>query len=483
MSIKDEIKIRSIREAVDKSYVKPSPDKVEGQIAALNGNEEAWTYLTDERGLSSDTIKHFKLGYDYERNAISIPIYKGDEVVAIKYRNLKEGGPKYGAEAGCESWLFNEKGLDTAKETGSIIVTEGEFDAMSLWQAGYKNVLSPAQGKNSYTVWIEKLDPIPKVVIAYDNDKPGKEEAAKFADKVGIEKAYELVYPEDIKDANEYFQKKDPKKFKGLLDSAKPFYSYEYSNAFDLVDAIKNHKYDFKEYYCVPGVQFEEDWLTVISGVTNIGKTSYVMNLVKEAVDRGEPVLVLPFERGMRAVGQRYLQLEFEKNKQEIIPFIKDQSEEVKERVKDKPVFFAYPERDKVLETIEKAVRLFGIQIVVIDHFDYMVRNSGKKNKEQDISDTLYDLKALQMKKKLKVFAVHHIGKQDMKGKMIPPKPHMNDLKGSSSLFQDPEVVIMLYNNSSNDLVVDVQKSKGDMTKKDYSMNLGTGKMSEPDDF
>lgn len=482
MSIKDEIKIRSIREAVDKSYVKPSPDKVEGQIAALNGNEEAWTYLTDERGLSSDTIKHFKLGYDYERNAISIPIYKGDEVVAIKYRNLKEGGPKYGAEAGCESWLFNEKGLDTAKETGSIIVTEGEFDAMSLWQAGYKNVLSPAQGKNSYTVWIEKLDPIPKVVIAYDNDTPGKEEASKFADKVGIEKAYELVYPEDIKDANEYFQKKDPKKFKGLLDSASPFYSYTYQGLGEVIKQIRDVKVDYTEFYCIPEVKVEDDWLVVISGVTNVGKTSYAMNIAKEMADKNLPCLIMPFERGVRSVGQRYLQLELNMTKDKIENLSAGEWDEQLKKVVDRPVFFSLPKKEELEETVVKAQRLFGIRGLIIDHLDYLVRNVTG-NKEQDIANTLHELKRIAIERKIMMFVVTHIKKQDMKGSIKPKSPVLEDLKGSSSLYQDPECVLLLHANNLSEMIVKVAKNKGPMTEKEYGVDTTTGKMSEPDDF
>lgn len=481
MSIKDELKIRSIRESVDRPYIKPSPDKVESQIAALASNEEAWLYLTDERGLSTETIKHFRLGYDYERNAISIPIEKNKEVVSIKYRNLGEG-PRYGAEAGCESWLFNEQGLDVAKDSGQVIVSEGEFDAMSLWQAGYKNVVSPAQGKNSYTVWIEKLDSIPKVVIAYDNDKPGKEEAAKFADKVGIEKSYELIYPEGIKDANEYFQKEDPKKFKGLLEKITPFYSYTYQGLGEVIKQIRDVKLDYTEFYCIPEVRVEDDWLVVISGVTNVGKTSYAMNIAKEMADKQMPVLIMPFERGIRSVGQRYLQLELEKTKDEIENLTPQEWEDKIKQVEDRPVFFSMPKKEELEEIIVKAQRLFGIRAVIIDHLDYLVRNVTG-NKEQDIGQTLHELKRIAIERKIMMFVVTHIKKQDMKGSIKPKSPVLEDLKGSSSLYQDPECVLLLHSNNLSELIVKVAKNKGPMTEKEYGVITSTGKMSEPLDF
>ena len=83
-------------------------------------------------------------------------------------RNLK-----YTQEKGCEVWIYNEDGISRGQSKGGVLITEGEFDCMSAWQAGFKNVISPASGKDSYGVWIELLDSIPKVYIAYDNDKAG----------------------------------------------------------------------------------------------------------------------------------------------------------------------------------------------------------------------------------------------------------------------------------------------------------------------
>lgn len=45
--------------------------------------EKGLDYLQNERGLSLDTIKHFNLGYDKTRKAISIPLYKRGVLVAI----------------------------------------------------------------------------------------------------------------------------------------------------------------------------------------------------------------------------------------------------------------------------------------------------------------------------------------------------------------------------------------------------------------
>jgi len=72
----------------------------------------------------------------------------------------------------------------------------------------------------------------------------------------------------------------------------------------------KENTYKFK---CIPYIEFEEDWIAVISGVSNAGKTTHVLNIANELGDKNIPVLILPFERGIKTVGKRFLQVRTDK--------------------------------------------------------------------------------------------------------------------------------------------------------------------------
>ena len=124
---------------------------------------------------------------------------------------------------------------------------------------------------------------------------------------------------------------------------------------------------------------------------------------------------------------------------------------------------------------------MFGIKAVIIDHLDYMVRNVTG-NKEQDIANALHDIKALAIEHGIMMFIVTHIKKQEVKGSMRPKKPVVEDLKGSSSLYQDPECVLLLHTDNLAMLTVAVAKNKGPMVEKEYAMDVQTGVLSE-DDF
>lgn len=266
-------KIKSLKETLNGVYVKPSVEKVNSFCSALWTTPHALDYLNITRGINKETIENFKLGYDSEKDAISIPVYKRGELINIRYRYINpEGKNKYTQEKGCEVWIYNEDGIAKGQSKGGVLITEGEFDLMSCWQAGFKNVISPASGKDSYGVWLELLDTIPKVYIAYDNDKPGKKASIELAERVGSEKSFEVLYPEGIKDANEYFKDYTADDYKNLIRNARPYYKYKFSTVQDIIGSMREKNDVFLKLKTIPFVEFEEDWMIILSGQSNIGK-------------------------------------------------------------------------------------------------------------------------------------------------------------------------------------------------------------------
>ena len=474
-----ESKIQSIKESLNVSYVKPSTDNVNKYCESLFAHPDALDYLHIGRGFSTETIINFKLGYDVDRNAITIPVYKRGELINIRYRHLDpNANAKYTQEKGCEVWLFNEDGIEKGRTKGGVLIVEGEFDCMSAWQAGFKNVISPASGKDSYGVWLELLDSIPKVYVSYDNDKPGKSAGIDLANRVGTEKSFEVLYPEGCKDANDYFKSHDAEEYKNLLRSARPYYKYKYQGVKDIIDSIREKKENILKLKCIPFIEFEEDWLVVLSGVSNIGKTSYAMNIADEVVSKGIPCLVLPIERGIRTVGKRFLQTRFDKTADELTAFYDEDWNKIIPDIMELPLFFSMPSVSEVNETVIKAKRLFNTKVVIIDHLDLLVRKSDPKNINTETSTVIQNFKQIAQEHGIIFIIVHHIKKQEGIG-AIPKKPRIEDLKGSSSVYQDPEAVIMLSEPEKGQLEVNILKNKGVMGSKIFFFNTATGKIGD----
>lgn len=469
-------KIKSLPDQLGSVYEKPNPEKLETLKKALWENNRALDYLEVTRGLSQSTIKHFDLGYDIERDAIAIPVFKRGELINIRYRLLEPNGrAKYTQEKGCEVWIYNEEGIQKGLSSGYVLIVEGEFDLMSTWQAGFKSVISPASGKDSYGIWLELVENIPKVYIAYDNDKPGKESAMKMAERVGVEKCKEIIYPHGLKDANDYFKKFSTEDFKALVKESKPFYTYQFKGVGDVINDLRFKQGAHISLEHLPDVKIPEDYLIVVSGKTNAGKTSYVMNLTNELVQKGVPVLVLPFERGATVVGTRFLQTKFNYSEGDFESLDAFDWEKLTKECVGLPLYFAMPTKNETMDIIIKSKRIFDTKVVIIDHLDYMIRNT--QNKEAEIGNTLQTLKRVAEEHKIIMIVVTHIRKIESAGSQRTKKPNLDDLKGSSSLSQDPECVVMLSRPSESSMEVDILKNKGKMGNKIYQFNNETGKM------
>lgn len=479
-------KIQSMQQVVGVDYTRPDPAKLDGMIADLR-DSPAWVYLTKERGLKEETIEYFRLGYDKTKNAVAIPHFKGDELINIKYRFLKPKDIRYTSEPNAEQWVYHDVGFREAHEKAKkgkvgIAVVEGEFDCMSLWQMGFTNVVSPGSGANSYGVWIELLDKINLVYLAYDSDEPGQAAAKELAERVGVEKCMNVNYPDKFKDANEYMLKHTPEDLRTLFGKATPFHRYEFSGLGDVIQRLVDDPMDYLELDLLPGVKLERDQLVVVSGETNAGKSVYALNIVKELADKGIPSLFLPIERGVYSLGRRFLQICTRKTQEDMQFTPKTEWLEHAKVLSKLPVYMAKPSLKDLEPTISRAKRLFGCRVAIVDHMDYLIR--GTANKEALISEKMHQLKHVAEEHGIIIIVISHINRGAVSAGQ---RPTLKNLKGSSSLEQDAEVVVMLYPTEDMlGLEVDVQKNKGPMMKKIYKIDLPTQVIDgayDPNDF
>lgn len=463
-------RLQSMQQTLNVSYTLPDPEKLESMIAGLR-DSPAWDYLTKERGFKEETIDHFRLGYDKKKNAVAIPHFREGVLINIKYRFLNPKDTRYTSEPNAEPWVFHDDGLVVGTQKGAVAIAEGEFDCIALWQMGFKNCISPGQGANSFGTWIEIIDKIKSVWIAYDNDEPGQSAARELANRIGVEKCRNVQYPEKIKDANEFMLKHNSSDLRELFAKAMPFYKYEFSVLGDVIQNMMDDPQDYLEISLLPNVKLERDNLVVVSGETNAGKSTYSLNVIRELAHRGIPSLFLPIERGVYSLGRRFIQIEMGKTQDEMQFTPKTEWEQVAKRLAPLPVYMAKPTLNDLERTIARAKRLFGVRVVIIDHMDYLIR--GSMNKESLISEKMHALKHCAEENGVIIIVISHINRGAVVGGQ---KPTLKNLKGSSSLEQDAEIVVMLYPvDNLNGIEVDVQKNKGPMSKRTFRINIGTG--------
>jgi hypothetical protein len=116
----------------------PSDTVIAGWHSALQSADAALAYL-DGRGLTDDTVRERRLGYDSVADAIVLPVYLATELVNVRKRFLspERGQPKYKGLAGRSGQLY-----PSPPSGHAVLLCAGEFDALLATQEGIPAVTS-----------------------------------------------------------------------------------------------------------------------------------------------------------------------------------------------------------------------------------------------------------------------------------------------------------------------------------------------------
>lgn len=195
-----------------KPRAKPPKPDLSG-LGAMQGTPTL-AYLTNTRGLTVDTLKAYRIRShrrpsDHNTDFVAFQFLcpDGDPVM------LKSTGIKPKADGKKDTWTtapyYTLWGWWMVKPSDrSIIITEGEYDAMSVHQLNPGiPVLSLPAGCSNMT-WIENdydtLQRFEKIYICTDADDAGEKAAQEMAKRLGLARCYRIKPPAPFKDANQF---------------------------------------------------------------------------------------------------------------------------------------------------------------------------------------------------------------------------------------------------------------------------------------
>jgi DNA primase len=187
---------------------------VEECEAALwaDGCEAVRRWLNDERGLTDETIRRWRLGFNavdqelhgiWMSRGVTIPRWHGETLWTVNVRRGQGQRPKYKQIKGGRTGLF---GLDTLDGHDMAVITEGEFDAMLLHQEAGDLVGVITLGSASprhFETWLPWLLRVERLLVAYDNDAEGREGLEFWLETT--KRAREMRVPEG-KDVTDFHQ-------------------------------------------------------------------------------------------------------------------------------------------------------------------------------------------------------------------------------------------------------------------------------------
>lgn len=149
----------------------------------LRRNQEKldWLYA---RGLNDSTIDAWQLGHNGP--AYTLPVFEGGEIVTVRFRRDDVECPfldKYWGLVGYNSTMLY--GIHPGSTLPVAVMTEGEFDALLLWQHGIP-AFSLTNGDKSWRKlnWIAPLERVQRLILCRDQDVAGKTATEGLIDAV-----------------------------------------------------------------------------------------------------------------------------------------------------------------------------------------------------------------------------------------------------------------------------------------------------------
>ena len=175
------------------------PDKPQCRAPA----EAVKDYLVEVRNIPGEVLTAYKIGE--QGNRIVFPFLTPEgELALVKVREAVDGAKPKPTAANCEAILFGWQAVPP--DARSIVITEGEIDALSMAAYGYPALSVPfGGGGGEKQKWIEnefeRMDRFERIYIATDMDEQGEAAADEIANRLGRHRCLRVILPK--KDANE----------------------------------------------------------------------------------------------------------------------------------------------------------------------------------------------------------------------------------------------------------------------------------------
>lgn len=442
--------------------------------------DEAASYL-EARGISRDiaTLCGVVSGSKFFRKAKrELPavgfVYnaKGRDYAA-KWRAISE---KDFTQDGAAQTLFL---ADKIASRESVIITEGEIDAISFWQAGLPSAVSIPSGAiqssseddSSRTKWLSHNEDLitqaKNIFLAVDTDGPGRTTANELARRIGKAKCWSVSYPEGCKDANDVLVKHGPEALQQCIADAKPWPIEGIASPGDYADRVLSlYRKGLQKGISTGWSAVDEVFslnpgnLVILTGIPGHGKSSWLDALLVNAmVQHKWRVAYASFENPPEIHTSKLIALKNDK------PFgdgptarmSEDEMQEALEWVADRVVFLTHdgvmPTTQSLIDRFESAVRRKGVKACVIDPFNFLKLGTKREGgvDTEAINEMLSELKMFAQRAEVVVFLVAHPAKPVGQGADWVPNGY--SISGSAHFYNRADFGLTMHRKDKSNVL------------------------------
>lgn len=392
--------------------------------------EPAVKYLA-ARGIGAEVVRRYRVTTRKDdQKILAFPFFDENHVLQfLKYRRTDFDRARDKNKEWCERdtkpILF---GMDQCVDFHRLVITEGQIDSLSVAQAGIPNAVSVPNGCNGFTFlenvwdWIVRFDE----VVVFGDHENGKITLLDTLQK-RLPGRVLAVQPEDYlgeKDANDILRKYGPEAVRRAVENAKV---PPVSHVRELADVEAVDIYRLPRIrtgipeldQVIGGLFFGQ--VILLTGKRGEGKSTFASQLLVEALDQGYSVLAYSgeladyhFKRWLdfQAAGPDHIATN--------VNFLGDESYLIQKPTMDRingwyrGRAWLYDneavddEAEGLLETVELAVRRYGVKLILMDNLMTAMDVGAGDNLYQAQSAFVRRLKRLAVKYDAAVLLVAH---------------------------------------------------------------------------
>lgn len=391
------------------------------------------------------------------------PYYKQGQLVAQHCRTPDKEFFWLGTAKGVE--LFGQhlfKPFD--KGTSRLIITEGEIDCLSISQVlgnKWPVVSLPGGAQGGYKAlatnieWVNGFD---EIILAFDNDKPGREAVAECVTLFDPGKVKVVAYPEGMKDANDMLKAGLITDLVNATWQASTFRPDGIISGADLKLRLRKER---QQGYELPWPDLNEFFegikkkrLYLLTAGSGIGKSTFAHEIGYHLMTHhGLTVGVMAMEESVEETAERYIGMHLNKPIQLKAEYEATSEEEYwkayEEVLNQDRLHFYEHFGSNDIETILNKLRYLrkglGCDFVILDHVNIVVSGMDTTDERKMIDMLMTGLRKLVESTRLGLIAISHLkrpqqGKSWSEGRV----PTLSDLRGSGGLEQMSDAVIAL---------------------------------------
>jgi len=354
-----------------------------------------------------------------------------------------------------------------------ITICEGEMDALSAFQMmgslghtsaaisvrnGAASALSDCRQLENF----EYIDSFENIIVCFDSDPQGQEAAKQVAELFGSKVRIFKPLP-GFKDASDYLSQSQIEKFNKRWWSAERFVPEGIVDGSTLWEEVNKPvekslvNYPYKGLNDLTyGIRPQE--LVLCTAGSGLGKSQFMRELVYHILRNTNDNIGLMFlEESVRTTARSIMSLKA--NKLLHLPHTKATDEEIKEAF-DATLgtgrlflfdHFGSSEVERIVNRVKYMAKALDCKYIFLDHVSIVVSSQEHGDERKSLDEIMTKLRTLVQETGICLFAVSHLKRSEGKGHEEGAVTSMNQLRGSQSLGQIPNMIIGLERNGQAD--------------------------------